>query len=188
MDSYLNKTGLQRVWTDIKKYYFTGYTGHSGMVPKPSASDDGKSFLRSDATWQKITPDTAMDNTSENMVQNKVIKEYIDNTSTVWSNGSPTSAFAEQIVSLSKKEKGVICYFKHSTSHTHGNSSFSNWSGYNTGSAIIYPTTQSYADTSNRLWNMDGSTIKFQQASYNGNWNNNYSIPHIAYRYNNYLS
>lgn len=68
---------------------------------------DGKSYTDFDNERVPIagTPDDEMDDTSRNTVENKVIKEYVDNNFTpkgkiLWTNLNPTSNFASQTITL----------------------------------------------------------------------------------------
>ena len=55
-DEFLNKTGLDKLWTKIKALIYvmqgagTDHDGKEGYVPKPYSSDSAK-FLRGDGTW-----------------------------------------------------------------------------------------------------------------------------------------
>ena len=72
---------------------------------------DGKQYIDydSDRVLFGIATDTAMDDDSTNAVENRIIKQYVDNLyrklagTIVWTNSSPTSTFGAQTINLSKK-------------------------------------------------------------------------------------
>lgn len=73
---------------------------------------DGKSYVDYDNNRIPTsgTPDTEMSDTSHNTVENKVIKEYVDNNTNslkptlLWTNPNPNADFAAQNITLSSSD------------------------------------------------------------------------------------
>lgn len=73
---------------------------------------DGKTYVDfgTDRIPTSGTPDDEMSDTSHNTVENKVIKEYVDNNTNslkptlLWTNPSPTSTFGPQNITLSSSD------------------------------------------------------------------------------------
>lgn len=84
---------------------------------------DGKSYIDydSDRIPTNGTPDTQMSDISRNTVENKVIKEYIDNQINIsktetapkllWRNSDPYTPFSEQIITLNDDDYNMLEFF-----------------------------------------------------------------------------
>lgn len=78
---------------------------------------DGKTFI--DYGEERLpvggTPDTEMSDRSTNAVENKIIKQYVDNSiisrKILWANPNPTADFSPQNITLSSDDYDILEFF-----------------------------------------------------------------------------
>lgn len=101
--SYLDKSGLTYFWGKIKAYVSTAIQNAKVQVDWNQTDSTADDYIKNKPNIPAgVVVDTAMSDTSENAVQNKVIKSYVDSSSDwtlagsvtgqAWVTGIPTTA------------------------------------------------------------------------------------------------